>query len=879
MTSEESDALKKPCLFAVRPGRTLVLASCLLASALSLTTCDLFKAGLGPKIDISPPTVDVSSLSNGSYLRGTVAVSGVCSDDVGVQSVVILVTVNSTQVATLTASIKAGSWAASMDTNALSGGKEVQADLDIRATDGSGKTADKKVVVYLDNVSPVITSMSPTAATLSTYNLLSFPPYYALSDKQTITGSVKDGLGLAQTEMDVGSIVYTDTTHPAAWSITVDAAQFFDTTPGAPNNGARNGSSFVTAGLYKVPFKVVATDLAGNTSIPIAGTLYINPNGSPIIDITGQTAAISMTVPLYPNSPTLPLSSWQANSLSPGSTIKFRVFDLDGLDTSAAGLSVYFIPASMVSSVTPGTPSADPYKYTVGGPNALTEADIVKIQPSGGGATIPQEADFSLVLPSSIGGTTLPTLGEYALLIRSGDSAANKVNGTSAVTLVPAPLGPVTQYLSVYVTQGPPTVKITSPANGAFMNSFSASGQIDDGLGAASVHVTIHDSSNAVINQGDINVPPPPPPYPTHYAWTYAPALGPMPDGQYSASFVGENIAAQSSPTAQTIQFTWDTTPPTASVQSAAPESGFNTPQAFTDTTVGPAPGGIVNVVNGVTRFRGTASDSAALASSAYAIYHLNASWVPDATVVAPTNFPAATMSLWSLDVDTTDSLTFHDGDYYVLSITATDQAGNTCAPAQRTFQVKQSTDLPTVTLQNMDVTAITSAQAKNNLLNTKIELDATVADDDRVDPNSLRILINPKDAGGNPSASYATVFAADSVTGTVNAATGAVSFAYSFQTTSAGAVPEGRNFFYLQASDSAAWKDGKAPGNRDHRARMVCGRHPPAPDQLRPVRRDLRQLQPGPDRHRLQRERPGPGHASHDHPRWRHHELSHADS
>ena len=749
--------------------------------------------------------------------------SGVCADDVSVQSVIVLVTVDSIQVASLKATITGGTWSVSMDTSALSGGKEVQADLDIRATDGTGKTADKKVVVYLDNVSPVITSMSPTAATLSTYNVLAFPPYYALTDRETITGSVKDGLGLAQTEMDVGSVAFKDTTHPAAWSVVIDTTQFYDAAQFSvgPNYGARNGSTSIIPGLlYSVPFSVVATDLAGNLSAPISGTLYINPNGSPIVDISDQTPAINMSVPLYPNSPLpfLPdhIDQWQANSLSPGSTIKFRIFDIDGIDTSASGLYVLLIPASKFDQVKAGTLSPTPYTYTVGGSsgNALTEADIMKIQPIGGGNAIPQEADFTLVLPAGINGTTMPALGEYAVLIHVGDDASNKISGLSAVSVVPAPDSGGARYLSLYITQGPPTVKITSPANGAFLNAFSVSGEINDNLGSASVSVMIYDSSQALVAQGDINVPPP---YPTHYVWSgyTIPGLPVMPDGPYSAAFVGKNIAAQVSSSPLTVQFNWDTTPPTASVQSVTPEGGLNTPPAFADTLVGPAPGGIVDVVNGVTRFKGTAADSAALASSAYSILHVTSTstvpWTVDPTpVVASTAFAASTMSLWSLDIDTTNTARYNDGDYYVLSVTATDQAGNTCAPAQRTFQVKQSTDLPTVSLQNMDITAATSAQAKNNLLNTKIELDATVADDDRVDPNGIRILIDPKDAGGNPSMSYTSVFAADNVHGSLNTATGSVSFSYSLQTTSAGAVPEGRNWFYLVASDDASWKSGK---------------------------------------------------------------------
>ena len=44
--------------FAVRSGSALARAGFFALLPLTLTTCDVFKAGLGPKIDIASPTVD-----------------------------------------------------------------------------------------------------------------------------------------------------------------------------------------------------------------------------------------------------------------------------------------------------------------------------------------------------------------------------------------------------------------------------------------------------------------------------------------------------------------------------------------------------------------------------------------------------------------------------------------------------------------------------------------------------------------------------------------------------------------------------------------------------------------------------------------------------
>ena len=50
-------------------GRALARAAVTSLIILTLTTCDAFKAGLGPKIDITGPTVNIKSISNGAYLK------------------------------------------------------------------------------------------------------------------------------------------------------------------------------------------------------------------------------------------------------------------------------------------------------------------------------------------------------------------------------------------------------------------------------------------------------------------------------------------------------------------------------------------------------------------------------------------------------------------------------------------------------------------------------------------------------------------------------------------------------------------------------------------------------------------------------------------
>ena len=73
--------------FVSHSGREIARAVLICGIILTFTTCDAFNAGLGPKIDITGPTVGVKSIANGAYLHGTVAITGDDTDVVSVQPV------------------------------------------------------------------------------------------------------------------------------------------------------------------------------------------------------------------------------------------------------------------------------------------------------------------------------------------------------------------------------------------------------------------------------------------------------------------------------------------------------------------------------------------------------------------------------------------------------------------------------------------------------------------------------------------------------------------------------------------------------------------------------------------------------------------------
>ena len=79
----------KKRIFAMNAVRNVCLGLFILA----LFSCDNpFKAGLGPIVDIRPPTVSLLSPEVGSYIRGTVRFSGEAEDDYKLEPVLFRIT-------------------------------------------------------------------------------------------------------------------------------------------------------------------------------------------------------------------------------------------------------------------------------------------------------------------------------------------------------------------------------------------------------------------------------------------------------------------------------------------------------------------------------------------------------------------------------------------------------------------------------------------------------------------------------------------------------------------------------------------------------------------------------------------------------------------
>jgi hypothetical protein len=148
--------------------RTRASLAAALAAMLLLGTCDLFKSGLGEKVDITPPTISITSPSQNAYVHGTLTVSGSTADDRAVASLTLRYT-GVSGVVSRDLPLNGGAWSVDIATGA--GGADNLPDgeqpVTVTATDASGKTSEASLIVYVDNIAPTVLVTVPQGYGLS----------------------------------------------------------------------------------------------------------------------------------------------------------------------------------------------------------------------------------------------------------------------------------------------------------------------------------------------------------------------------------------------------------------------------------------------------------------------------------------------------------------------------------------------------------------------------------------------------------------------------------------------------------------------------------------------------------------------------------------
>ena len=158
-----------------------------IAATLSISTCEqLFEVGLGEEVDIGPPSLEILAPENGQYATGTAAFELSYSDDAQVSSLEIYVG-ESEEAFTVLESLPALSadevYAYDLDSTAFDDG---EIEVRIVATDSAGKSAEKKIFLFIDNRPPTVLVTSPSGADADQFN-----------DIIAIRGEAHDDAGIA----------------------------------------------------------------------------------------------------------------------------------------------------------------------------------------------------------------------------------------------------------------------------------------------------------------------------------------------------------------------------------------------------------------------------------------------------------------------------------------------------------------------------------------------------------------------------------------------------------------------------------------------------------------------------------------------------------
>lgn len=124
------------------------------------------QVGLGDKVDLNVPDVELTSHQAGQYLSGTVEFGGVFTDDFEISGISLSADGGETELSAAT-NPEDRTWTYALDTTAYPDG---ETELLITITDQSGKTIQKRVLYYFDNTAPLVMVKNPQAYQSNIYN-------------------------------------------------------------------------------------------------------------------------------------------------------------------------------------------------------------------------------------------------------------------------------------------------------------------------------------------------------------------------------------------------------------------------------------------------------------------------------------------------------------------------------------------------------------------------------------------------------------------------------------------------------------------------------------------------------------------------------------
>ncbi|MBE3063702.1 MAG: Ig-like domain repeat protein, partial [Spirochaetes bacterium] len=676
--------------------RASIAFSVIVAVSLLLNTCNLFKPGLGEKVDITAPVVTISAPQQNSYIKGTMTIQGAASDDLSLASLSVSYPGPAGQV-TKSITVANGSW--SFDIPTGPGGAENLPDgeqhIVVTAKDGSGKESQAELIAYIDNTPPTV--------------LLTVPQGYGTSKPTTsdyidIKGEVWDRSPVTEVNVSVfntsGSVMETrhaDGTN--TWS-----TRFLTT-------------GYTASATDPYTYSVEAKDKAGNANTyyyhsadiwalltTYGGTLF--PATDEIGKVDQDKSGAAGVIPyadLYGHRLGYPGGSYGDFYKTDDATlpvINFSNLDLanpiqDNVIGTKVPINGYINPGPALNTVLAGTlkawiiPWSDPPVWP-GTPNVNNPPDVIATGIS---------SSVSFQIEPKILGTYISS-GRYLIRVDAGAS------GTSSVA---------SEVCGFIVDSGAPRVEAVQPADLSLVRrKIFAAGTPLAGQEGIEIRVNLQDDNSAQLSTAVAALTNGGPALPG-IAWdgvsgpdTWYIIQVPLGAGKSEIWFELEGKDDVNMPARKTVHYTIDETAPTVVIVSPSDGSW---------------------VTGNSTTVSGTSSDNTGLVSTIYLWLGLSSAT------------PPADITTWNSltgNASWVTTLPLGGEGAYTVRAVAVDFADNQSSIGTRTFTLDQSN--PTLTE--------TSTGSGTILRNAGFTLSGTAAD-----TNALSsITITEKKNGGTPT-------------------------------------------------------------------------------------------------------------------------------
>ncbi len=420
----------------------------LLAAAFLAGSCrNPLSIGLGDDIDLETPSLAVKSHANGAYVSGAIELEGTYADDF--QDVTVRVSLdNGVTFGRADVDATARHWSYSVDTTTLADGGR---DVIITVTDGAGKTIEKRTLLYFDNTPPVVLVKVPLG--------YKYPPN-EYNGTVSLRGDAFDQFPIAH----VGVEVYS-----ASGTLLASSAGDIGT-----NSWQYNFPSVgLVGGIENCDVIVTATDRAGNQN----ATLYH------IADVTtfnsGVALAVEEVAALDASSGAFRAIALTADSArlaaDPKLTLRINqgldlpVFDIYNPDPGGTIGENTLAPSSkaigMVTDDAEGVNVATVQVRFDGGAWGPVQTTV------GTGLAVRWEHSLSGLLP-----------GDHTMQLRASDNLG--AQGYSVT-------------VDFRIDANAPTVEITSPSQGAYLNStsFTITGTASSGEAISEVRLSLDDGA------------------------------------------------------------------------------------------------------------------------------------------------------------------------------------------------------------------------------------------------------------------------------------------------------------------------------------------------------------------------------------------------